>query len=217
MLKINIYTLKGEKKGETTLPKEFDVKLNLPLLAQAVRVYEERSHVGLRNTKTRSEVNRTTKKIYKQKGTGGARHGSRRANVFVGGGITFGPRPERRIVNLTSALKSLAKMTAFVYKAGEKSLVAVEGLSKIDKTKVAGEFLKKLTAETKSERFTFLLADKNIAARKFIRNLGNAVPVSFKDANAFDVARGGMVVMDADIFETEKKSEKTTKKAEAKK
>ena len=66
------------------LPKEFDQKLNMPLLAQAVHVYEERSHVGLRNTKTRSEVNRTTKKIYKQKGTGGARHGSRRANLYVG-------------------------------------------------------------------------------------------------------------------------------------
>lgn len=218
MLKINTYSLKGEKKGDLTLPKEFDVKLNLPLLAQAIRVYEERSHVGLRNTKTRSEVNRTTKKIYKQKGTGGARHGSRRANVFVGGGITFGPRPERRIVNLTSATKTLAKMTAFVFKASEKSLVAVEGLSKIDKTKVAGEFLKKLAEETKSRRFTFLLADKNASARKFLRNLANAVPVSFGDANAFDIARGGMIVMDADIFEKETtKAEKPAKKAAVKK
>ncbi len=218
MLKINSYTLKGEKKGEIVLPKEFDVKLNLPLLAQAIRVYEERSHVGLRNTKTRSEVNRTTKKIYKQKGTGGARHGSRRANVFVGGGITFGPRPERRILTLTSALKSLAKMTAFVYKASEKSLIAVEGLSKIDKTKVAGEFLKKLSTELKANRFTFVIADKNAASRKFLRNLGNAVPISFKEVSAFDVARGGVVIMDADIFEkAADKAVKTVKKIAVKK
>ena len=67
MIKIQKYTIKGVKSEEVALPKEFDVKANLPLLAQAVHVYEERAHVGLRSTKTRSEVNRTTKKVYKQK------------------------------------------------------------------------------------------------------------------------------------------------------
>ncbi len=67
MIKAPIYTIKGTKTGEQTLPKDiFEVKPNLNLLAQAVRVYEERGHTGLRKTKTRSEVNRTGKKLYKQ-------------------------------------------------------------------------------------------------------------------------------------------------------
>ena len=97
-MKAQIFSVKGVKTGEESLPKEFSQKVNLALLAQAVHVFEERGHVGLRKTKTRSEINRTTKKIYKQKGTGGARHGSRRANLYVGGGVALGPRPIRRIL-----------------------------------------------------------------------------------------------------------------------
>ena len=64
MLKAKTYSLKGTKLEDFSLPKEFGEKENLPLLAQAVRVYEERSHIGFAKTKTRTEVNRTTKKIY---------------------------------------------------------------------------------------------------------------------------------------------------------
>ena len=105
MAKIDLYTIKGVKSGDLTLPKSFDEEINMNTLAQALRIYEERAHPGLRNTKTRSEVNRTTKKVYKQKGTGGARHGSRRANLFVGGGVVFGPRPDRRMLNISDKLK----------------------------------------------------------------------------------------------------------------
>ncbi len=173
MVKAQIYTLKGTKTGEFTLPKGmFEVTPNLNLLAQAVHVYEERGHVGLRKTKTRSEVNRTTKKVYKQKGTGGARHGSRRANVFVGGGVALGPRPERRILTLPQALRNKAKIYAFSLKAKEKEIIVISGLSKIAKTKEAGEFLAKVG----------------------------------KDANAFDIYTGGILVLDENIFESVKES-----------
>lgn len=216
MLKINTYSIKGVKSGELALPKEFDVEVNISLLAQAVRIYEERGHVGLRQAKTRSEVNRTTKKLYKQKGTGGARHGSRRANVFVGGGVVFGPRAIRREINLPTALKSLAKMSAYAYKAEQKSLVAVEDIKKLEKTKSAADFLKKLGADVKAKRFTFVLSENNKSVGKFIRNIKNATPIFYKESNAFDIYKGGMVILDADIFaKTEKteKAEKTVKKS----
>jgi len=98
-MKIQNYN-KGAKAGGVILPKEFGIKVNPLLLAQAIYVYEDRAHVGLRKTKTRSEVERTTKKVYRQKGTGGARHGSRRAPIFVGGGVALGPRPLKREVLL---------------------------------------------------------------------------------------------------------------------
>jgi large subunit ribosomal protein L4 len=201
MVKAPIYTIKGTKTGEFTLPKEvFEAKPNLNLLAQVVHVYEERGHMGLRNTKTRSEVNRTTKKIYKQKGTGGARHGSRRANVYVGGGITFGPRPIRRILNLSNALKKKARTYAFTLKAGEKEVVVASGVSKLTKTKEASDFIKKIGGA----RVTFVLSETSRPAIKFLRNLATARSVFYKDINAYDIYIGGVLVLDQDIFEVKK-------------
>jgi len=204
MLKAQVYSLKGVKTADFNLPKVFDVEVNKNFLAQAIRVYEERAHVGLRSTKTRSEINRTTKKFYKQKGTGGARHGSRRANVFVGGGVVFGPRPLRRVLTISSQMKIKSRLTAIAAKVAEHELILVEGLNKLNKTKIASELTKNLTKELKSKRFTFLLSDTNAKTGMFLRNLKNSVSVPFKDASAIDIWRGGMVVVDKEAFEIKK-------------
>lgn len=184
---------------EEKLPKELTgVKPNLNLVAQAVHVQRERSHVGMRNTKTRSEINRTTKKVYKQKGTGGARHGSRRANVFVGGGVVFGPRALRRIVTLPNALRLKAKQMALNLKS--KEMILVDGLSKVVKTTEVSKFLAKIEAK----RFTFVLSDKNVKAQKFISNLSNAKAILFRNITAFEILEGGKLIIDNDIFEKEK-------------
>ena len=70
-MKVTIFSAKGVKTGQMMLPKEFREKINLALLAQAIRVYGDRAHIGLAKTQTRSEVNRTKRKLYKQKGTDG--------------------------------------------------------------------------------------------------------------------------------------------------
>jgi large subunit ribosomal protein L4 len=210
MLKAQIYTLKGTKVGELALPKEvFGQKINLKLLAQANHVYEERAHIGLRNTKTRSEVNRTTKKIYKQKGTGGARHGSRRANLYVGGGIIFGPRPLRRILDMSQSIKKAAILAAFSAKAKADEIIALRGISQLAKTKEAGEFIQKVEKDTKAKRFTFLMSDTNLKSFRFLRNIKNITTVLYKNANAFDIIGAGQLVLDEDIFE--KKTVKKTK------
>lgn len=182
------------------LPKEtFGTKVNLDLLAHVFHVQEDRAHVGLRNTKTRSEVNRTTKKVYKQKGTGGARHGSRRANLFVGGGIIFGPRTERRILTLPRTLKNTAKLSAFSYKAKEKQITVVSGMDKVAKTKEISEFLKKSGVKN----CTILLADKSKDSAKFYRNLKGVRTMFYKDVSAFEILRGGMLFIDEGVFEKE--------------
>ena len=199
-MKIQAFSIKGVKTGEITLPKEFNQEVNLKVLAQAIHVYEERSHVGLRKTKTRSEVNRTTKKVYKQKGTGGARHGSRRANLFVGGGVVFGPRPVRRILNLSNKIKTRAKFIAYAQKVKDAQMVAIEGIQKIEKTKIAYGFIKSLERLIKAKRFTFVLSDNSKEVVKFLRNLAQVKVVLYRDANAFDIYGGGMIVMDEEIF-----------------
>jgi len=208
-MKIQTFTVKGIKSDDAGLPKEFDQKVNLSLLAQAIHVYEERAHIGLRKTKTRSEVNRPSKKLYKEKGTGGARHGSRRAPIFVGGGVALGPRPIRRVLNLPNDIKSKARIFAFAMKAEEKQIVFVSGVAKLDKTKAAEELVKALTKATGAKRFTFVLSEKSKEAVKALRNLAHAKAIFYKDSNALDIYRGGMIVMDSEIFKANKDSKVT--------
>lgn len=197
------------KAIEFKLPKEvFGKKPNLNLLAQAVHVYEETSHTGFRKAKTRSEVNRTTKKLYKQKGTGGARHGSRRAPIFVGGGVALGPRPIKRILSLPKALRDLSRVYAFSSKADAKEIVTVDGLSKVVKTAEIATFLKKYSDSTNSRRSTFVVSEKARPALRNFKNLKNVRTVSFKDANALDILNGGTIFIDADIFEKPKQKAK---------
>lgn len=211
-MKLQTFTVKGTKVEDVNLPKEFGVKVNLPLLAQAVYVYEERAHIGLRKTKTRSEVERTSKKVYKQKGTGGARHGSRRAPIFVGGGVALGPRPVRRMLKLSDDLKNKSKFMSFAVKAEEKQLIFVSGISKIEKTKEAKNLLKALEKATSAKRFTFVLSEGAKNVSRALRNLANANYVFYKNANALDIYRGGMIILDEEIFaaKVEKKVEPKT-------
>jgi large subunit ribosomal protein L4 len=217
MIKVQNFSAKGTKLEDYKLPKEFEVKENPALLAQAIYVYEGRAHVGLRKTKTRAEVNRTSKKLYRQKGTGGARHGSRRANIFVGGGVALGPRPEKRILTLPDKLKNQAKLLAYSLKAVEKQLILVSGISAISKTKEASNLIKVLEKATGAKRFTFILSDGSRKVLRFLRNLPLATTVFYKDANAYDIYRGGMIVLDKDVFERSTKDEKSEKKVKVKK
>jgi large subunit ribosomal protein L4 len=211
-MKVQTFTVKGVKTEDTTLPKEFDQKVNLALLSQAVHVFEERGHIGLRKTKTRAEINRTTKKVYKQKGTGGARHGSRRANLFVGGGVALGPRPIRRILTLSDKMKSRAKLFAYSLKAKEGQLIVVTGLSKVVKTKEVASLMSALTKILTAKRFTFVLSESAKPAYKAFRNIELANTFPWKDASVYDIFDGGMIVMDAEIFKA--KSEEVKAKSE---
>ncbi len=93
------------------------------LLAQAVRVYLANQRQGTQNAKTRAEVNRTRKKLYKQKGTGGARHGDRKAPIFVGGGVTFAPKPRDHSLSLSKKMRQKALELALKSKKMEKIIL----------------------------------------------------------------------------------------------
>ena len=202
MLKAKTYSLKGTKLTDFSLPKEFGEKQNLPLLAQAIRVYEERSHIGFAKTKTRTEVNRTTKKIYKQKGTGGARHGARSAPIYVGGGTAHGPKPIRRILTLPKKMVKLALAQALSLKLSQKQIIVVSGIDKLAKTNDARDFLTKIAkAEAiKSKKFTFILSEKNVSVKRYLKNLEGIKIDVFKDLNVFGVYFGGTLIFDNDIF-----------------
>ncbi len=132
---------------EITLPKEiFSVKASDKLLSQYVYVYLNNLKKGRHQTKTRSMVTGSTRKIYRQKGTGRARHGDIKAPIFVGGGIAFGPTGDYRQLKLTKKMRRKALFYALSLKAKEKKIMVANSalVDKVNKTKQAENLLTSL-------------------------------------------------------------------------
>jgi len=214
MSKVDVYTIQGTKKAQTTLPKEYGGKVNKAAIAQAVRVYEDGTHKRLPKTKTRSQVRISTRKIYKQKGTGGARHGAKSAPIFVGGGTAHGPKGIKRELKLPRAVKSVSLRSALILKADEGKLVLIEGVSKLAKTKEFSNLYKKIIPE--GQKAIFCVSAVNGKAMNFVRNVENVSVKLFANLNTYDIVRTNWLLVDNDIFFA--KSEKTVKiKKETKK
>lgn len=145
-LSVSVYDVKGKIAGHMNLPSEiFNAKINDSLMSQAVRVYLANQRQGTSKTKDRGEIDRTGKKVWQQKGTGRARHGSRRAPIFVGGGVVFGPRPRDFSLNLSKKMKTLALFSALSSKLKDQEIKIVKGLETVaPKTKIMVGVLKSL-------------------------------------------------------------------------
>src|SRR3989344_7204583 len=112
-LTVPVYEISGKEKGSLSLPKEaFSVDVNKALLAQAVRVYQSNQRQGTASTKTRGEVVGSTRKIYRQKGTGRARHGDIKAPIFVGGGVAHGPKSANYRKSISQKMRRIALLGA---------------------------------------------------------------------------------------------------------
>ncbi len=145
-MSVTIMGTDGKVSGKMTLPKElFAVSVNKQLLAQSVRVHLANQRSGHASTKTRGEVEGSTRKIYKQKGTGKARHGGIRAPVFVGGGVAFGPKPQDHSLLMPQKMRRLALASALTSQLTSGNILFVDGLSDLPpKTKNMAKALKVL-------------------------------------------------------------------------
>lgn len=214
MSKVSSYTAKGVKGQGVSLPKDFSEKENLLLLAQAIRVYESEKHPGLSRTKTRAEVAISKAKIWRQKGTGRARHGARSAPIFVGGGTTHGPKGVKRRLTLPKKMRKKALNIALTQKANVGKVIVVSGLSSLKKTKEAANLLNKIARNEKYKegvKFTFGLSDGGNQARLALRNLKNASVLRFSDLNAYSVYFGGIIVIDKEALKEGVKSKSVPK------
>jgi len=164
------------------------------VLAQAVRVYLSNARQGTSHTKTRSEINRTKKKWYKQKGTGNARHGARTPSLFVGGGVAFGPR---NIINwsksLTGKMRLLALKTALTMQK-QQLFLTKELMSLTGKTSEA----KALIAQVASvdEKVLVVLSKSNDLTLRSLRNLTNVLVMTVDRINALHVAMADKILID---------------------
>jgi large subunit ribosomal protein L4 len=180
MLKASLYNQEGKELDQIVLPKEiFDVELNTDLVYQVVVSQMANRRVVLAATKGRGEVSGSGKKPWRQKGTGRARHGSRRSPIWRGGGITFGPRKERVFdKKINKKMQRKALFMVLSEKARKNLLLILDEISlEKPKTKLMAGLLSKLPIKGTA---LIALTDKEKSATKAIRNLNAFDLLSYK-------------------------------------
>lgn len=164
-LAADVYNTEGKIVKKILLPKEiFGAKINPILLTQTVRVYLANQRQGTHSTKTRGVVSGSTRKIYRQKGTGRARHGDIKAPIFIGGGIAHGPKPRDYSLELPRKMRRAALFTVLSDKWHQGRIKVIAGLEKMPhKTKKMALILEKLDlvkAKSKTEKTLLILSEK---------------------------------------------------------
>jgi len=128
-LHAQVLAIDGKTAGTVNLPEAlFGAKINHHLVSQAVRVFLSNQREGSAKSKTRGEVRGSTRKIYKQKGTGRARHGNIRAPIFVGGGVAFGPRPHDFTMAFPQKMRRAALASVLTSKFTQGDIIFVQGM-----------------------------------------------------------------------------------------
>ena len=184
-MKLQVVKLNGEISGEIVLNESvFNIEPKTESLADVVRWQLARRQAGTHSVKTRGLVDRTKKKAYKQKGTGRARHGSRNANIFVGGGVVFGPTPRSHAFKLNKKVRDLALKTLLTIKLKENNLIICEDLNIEAKTKVLKDSLQKMNVTTA------LFVDANSDCANFRNACSNLYRIDVIPAIGFNVYDG---------------------------
>jgi large subunit ribosomal protein L4 len=196
----DVYSLTGKKISTFSLPDSvFNQPASPALLAQAVRVYLSNQRQGTKGVKTRAQVNYSTRKLWRQKGTGRARHGSRKAPIFVGGGVAHGPTGlENYHLKLTKKMRLQALLGALSAKAQAKEIGLLDDTAKADgKTKSFAKFMDALNPGRKS-RVLLILDQPYPAVLKAIRNLPNLQATQVTRLHTFEVLNHTLIILTKD-------------------
>jgi large subunit ribosomal protein L4 len=194
-MKAQIIDTTGKKIDEVVLPSEvFEVESNPGLLAQYLRVYSHNQRQGTAKVQDRSQVSGTTAKVWKQKGTGRARHGSRKAPIFVGGGQAHGPRGTQNYsLSMPKVLKTQALALALTQKA--PTITLIRGLEKLEaKTKLFDQMFKKINSDLKAKYLLVLDQPFNNVVRG-TANLKKVKATQVGRLNAFEILNSAAILM----------------------
>lgn len=194
-MQVPILNKEGQQVGQTDLPKDiFEVEVNVGLMHQAYVRQMANARLGNAHTKRRGEVDRTKAKWYRQKGTGRARHGSRSAPIFVGGGRAHGPRNDRNYTQLMpKKMRRQALRSALSALARDEQIVVVDDITLPEpKTKLMQECLTNV-AGTQNALVLFT-PDQRETART-VYNLARATALNVNYLNIRDLLRHEKVVM----------------------
>ena len=195
-MQADVLSIKGKKTGRTVeLTEEiFGVEPNDHVIYLAVKQFLAAQRQGNSKVKTRAEVKGSSKKLHRQKGTGGSRKGNIRNPLYKGGGTVFGPKTRDYDFKLNQKVKGLAKVSALSYKVKESKLLVLEDVTlDAPKTKEVASILKSLKAEGK--KVLFLTGDDNINLYLSLRNMPNVQGHQFNDMNTYDIVNAEVVVI----------------------
>jgi len=187
-MKVEVFNINGKSTGKSVELSDliYLADPNDHCIYLDVKAILANRRQGTHKTKERSEVNRTKKKLYRQKGTGNARHGSMNAPIFVGGGTVFGPRPRDYGISINKKVKNLARISALSYKAKENNITVLENFTFDQiKTKQFVSLLNNFNVLNKKSLFILPSVDKNVflSARNIEKT--NVIPAS--DINTYDI------------------------------
>jgi large subunit ribosomal protein L4 len=194
-MQVDILNIKGTKTGRTLeLPAEiFEAEPNDHVIYLAVKQYLAAQRQGTHKVKTRMEVKGSSKKLHKQKGTGGSRKGNIRNPLYKGGGTIFGPKPRTYSFKLNRKVKDLAKISALSYKAKENAIVVVEDIKlEAPKTKEVVSLLGALKLDGK--KALFVLPEYNDNLQLSLRNVPCLESSLLADMNTYDIVNAQVLV-----------------------
>ena len=194
-MQVDILNIKGAKTGRTIeLPEEiFGAEPNNHVIYLAVKQYLAAQRQGTHKVKTRAEANGASKKLVKQKGTGGARKGNLRSPIYKGGGTIFGPKPHSYDFKLNRKVKDLAKISALSYKAKENAIVVVEDVvMDSPKSKEFAGILKSLNISDKKTLFVLPEDSENVYLS--LRNIPSVQGTLLRDVNTYDIVNASVLV-----------------------
>lgn len=195
-MQVDILNKEGNKTGRTIeLPDDiFGIEPNDHVIYLSVKQFLAAQRQGTHKVKTRAEVHGASRKLHRQKGTGGARKGNIRNPLYKGGGTVFGPKPHGYDIKLNRKVKDLAKISALSYKAKDNAIVVVEDfVLDTPKTKTAAGVIKSLNITNK--RTLFVLPDYNENVQLSFRNIPQVLGVLLADVNTYDIMNSDVLVL----------------------
>jgi large subunit ribosomal protein L4 len=195
-MQVDVLNINGQSTGrKVELPDDiFGIEPNDHVIYLAVKQYLAAGRQGTHKVKTRAEVQGASRKLHRQKGTGGSRKGNIRNPLYKGGGTIFGPKPHSYDFKLNKKVKDLAKMSALAYKAKENAIVVVEDISfDAPKTKTVADVLKRMNMDAK--KALFILPEYNDNLYLSLRNIPNADGTLLADINTYEIMNADVLVL----------------------
>ena len=195
-MQVDVLNTEGKKTGRTVeLPEEiFGIEPNDHVIYLAVKQFRGAQRQGTHKVKTRMEVHGSSKKLHKQKGTGGARKGNLRNPLYKGGGTIFGPKPHTYDIKLNRKVKDLAKMSALSYKAKDNAILVLEDVKMdVPKTSAFTQILTSLNIAGK--KTLFVIPEYNDNLYLSLRNLPAVSGTLLSDLNTYDIINASVLVM----------------------
>jgi large subunit ribosomal protein L4 len=210
-MQIEVLNTQGKATGRTVeLPEEiFGAEPNNHVMYLAVKQYLAAQRQGTHKVKTRAEVQGASRKLHRQKGTGGSRKGNIRNPLYKGGGTIFGPKPHSYDFKLNRKVKDLAKISALSYKAKDKAILVIEDIAMDSpKTKTFVDILGNLKVADK--KIMFVQPEYNDNVELSLRNVPSVLGVLLSDINTYDIVNSEVLVLTesaAKIFADDEKAE----------